>query len=55
MTRNTRPPERPEDCATAWFAALERARIDGNTAREEQAKHELTRLGVRVEWEGSAR
>jgi len=47
----TRVPERPEDCATAWFAVLERSRIDGDRDRERQARRELLRLGVRVEWE----
>lgn len=53
MSQRTRPPQRPEDCATAWFAALERARIDGDARREQQARRELARLGVRVEWEAA--
>jgi|LSQX01.3.fsa_nt_gb hypothetical protein len=53
MGRTISPPDRPEDCATAWFAVLERARIDGDRQREDQARRELARLGVRVEWEAS--
>jgi hypothetical protein len=49
----TKVPERPEDCATAWFAVLERSRIDGDREREEKARRELRRLGVHVEWEVS--
>lgn len=51
MRERTKVPDRPENCATAWFAVLERARIDGNTGREDRAKRELARLGIRVEWE----
>lgn len=42
-------PQRPEDCATAWFAVWERARIDGDFNREQQALQELRRLGVVIE------
>ena len=55
MPQRTKLPQRPEDCATAWFAVLERARIDGDASREEQAKRELARLGIRVEWERAYR
>lgn len=34
--------------ATAWFAVLERARLDDDYRRAEQATRELERLGVRV-------
>jgi hypothetical protein len=43
--------QRPENCATAWFAVLERARIEGDRQRESQAIRELRRLGIRVEFD----
>ena len=33
---------------TAWFAVLERARMDGNHERAAQAIRELRRLGITV-------
>ena len=38
----------PRDCATAWFAVLERARLDDNFERAAEAVRELKRLGVTV-------
>ena len=51
MSQAVKPPQRPEDCATAWFALLERARIDADLVHEDLARRELARLGVRVDWE----
>ena len=41
---------RPEDCPTAWFAVLERARIDHDYERAAAATRELRRLGVEVKF-----
>lgn len=43
-------PIRPEDCATAWFAVLERAFIDRDTERIIEAQRHLNRLGVAVKF-----
>jgi hypothetical protein len=52
MATSNRPvPQRPEDCATAWFAVLERARLTGDRQLELHALAELHRLGVKVEWQ----
>lgn len=40
--------QRPEDCATAWFAVLERALMDNDFVRAGKAQLELQRLGVEV-------
>jgi hypothetical protein len=48
MATATSDREKPENCATAWFAALERARIAGNARLESRAISELLRLGVHV-------
>jgi hypothetical protein len=37
-------------CASAWFAALERARLTSNHDLAARAKRELARRGVRVEF-----
>ena len=37
-----------ENCPTAWFCALERAREIGDFARAAEAQRQLKRLGVRV-------
>ena len=50
METRRRPATRAEDCPTAWFCVLERARIDGDRARERKARRELARLGVKVAW-----
>jgi len=50
MQRKKVEPARPEDCATAWFAVLERARIDGDAERQAQALRELRRLGIFLDW-----
>lgn len=50
MPRGSTRESRPEDCATAWFALLERSRIDGDREREAMARRNLNRLGVRVDW-----
>jgi hypothetical protein len=42
------PNGRPEDCATAWMAVLERARRVGDFERAAQATRELRRLGIVV-------
>ena len=42
------PEPKPEDCATAWFAALERARNIGDRQLERTAIQNLRRLGVQV-------
>ncbi len=47
----TRPAPRPENCPTAWFAVLERARLDGDRQREAEAIRQLQRLGVTVRWQ----
>jgi hypothetical protein len=36
--------------ASGWFVMLERARLDGDREREQQAIEELERLGVKVTW-----
>ena len=41
----------PRDCATAWFAVLERARLDNDFARAADAVRELRRLGVQVKFD----
>lgn len=41
----------PETDEKRVVAMLERSRIDGDRDREDQARRELRRLGVRVEWE----
>jgi hypothetical protein len=41
-----------EDCATAWFAVLERARLDDDYERATAAVRELRRLGVTVTFSG---
>jgi len=40
----------PEDCATVWFARLERAKDDHNFERAAEAVRELKRLGVDVKF-----
>jgi hypothetical protein len=45
---------RPEDCATAWFAVLERALDEGDVQRAAQAERELQRLGVDVRFRRKA-
>jgi hypothetical protein len=50
MAATTAEREKPENCATAWFAALERARMTGNLSLETRAKRELLRLGVVVQF-----
>ena len=40
----------PEDCATVWFARLERAMDDHDFERAAQAVRELRRLGVDVKF-----
>ena len=42
--------DRPEDEPVAWFAVLERARIEGDFARAAEAQRQLERLGVRVNY-----
>ena len=49
--RRKTPPPPPEDCATAWFAVLERARLDGDARLAQQAESELLRLGVNVRFD----
>ena len=39
---------RAEDSPTAWFAVLERARLDEDYETAARAKRELSRLGVEV-------
>ncbi len=41
----------PRDCPTAWFAVLERARMDGDFERAAEAIRQLRRLGVTVRFE----
>ena len=41
----------PQDCATAWFAVLERARLDNHFERAAEAVRELRRLGVQVKFD----
>ena len=50
MTRHAgrERPIDPHDCATAWFAVLERARLDEDYGLAERATRELERLGVKV-------
>ena len=48
MKTSPKHPPRPQDCATAWFAVWECARIDGDRERERQALENLRRLGVVV-------
>ena len=59
MATNKTKARAGEDCPTAWFCVLERARLDGDREREQQALRELKRLGVKVDWprepEGVAR
>lgn len=43
--------KRPEDCPTAWFAVLERARLDEDHERAAEAIRQLRRLGVHVRFE----
>lgn len=50
MTVATADTRRPEDCATAWFAVLERALHDGDVHRAAAATRELERLGVTVKF-----
>lgn len=50
MQCSPKSPERPEDCATAWFAALERARLTGDARLERIARDNLRRLGVSVDF-----
>jgi hypothetical protein len=38
----------PRECATAWFAVLERAKLDCDFERAAEAVRELRRLGVQV-------
>lgn len=38
----------PQNCLTAWFAVLERARLDGDLRLAQKAEGELRRLGVIV-------
>jgi hypothetical protein len=38
----------PEDCPTAWFAVLERAREVGDPVRAAEAEKQLRRLGVQI-------
>jgi hypothetical protein len=38
----------PNDCPTAWFAVLERARMDNDFKRAAYAESQLERLGVKV-------
>ena len=40
----------PEDCATVWFARLERAKDDHDFERAAEAVRELQRLGVSVKF-----
>ena len=40
----------PEDCPTAWFVTLERARRAQDFALAAKAERELQRLGVRVKY-----
>lgn len=49
--RTSAAPTKPEDCPTAWFAVLERARLDGDEARAAEAIRQLNRLGVVVHWQ----
>lgn len=42
----------PQNCPTAWFAVLERAREEGDYERAAQAERELRRLGVAVRFNG---
>lgn len=39
------------DCATAWFAVLERAKQAGDFATAARAVQELERLGVKVKYQ----
>lgn len=39
-----------ENCASVWFARLERARTLGDWRREAEAERNLRRLGVNVDW-----
>jgi predicted signal transduction protein with EAL and GGDEF domain len=43
--------DKPEDCPTAWFAVLERARLDDDFERASEAVRQLRRLGVRVKFD----
>jgi hypothetical protein len=43
------------DSPTAWFAALERARLTNNFQAAAMANRELLRLGVRVQFSRAAR
>lgn len=45
----------PNDSPVAWFATLERARLDGNHERAAHALRELRRLGVTVRFATAAR
>lgn len=56
MAQHTASPQptRAEDCPTAWFAVLERARIEGDARREAEAVRQLKRLGVTIDWAEAA-
>ena len=41
----------PRNCATAWFAVLERARLDDDFERAAEAVRELHRLGIEVKFD----
>lgn len=47
MMSNSKQPA-PEDCATVWFARLERAKNQKDFERAAEAVRELRRLGVDV-------
>ena len=53
VERAEKPPSNREasDCATAWFAVLERAREDNDFERAAEAVRQLRRLGVAVKFE----
>ena len=40
----------PTECATAWFALLERSRMVGDFESAARAQRELKRLGVSVKY-----
>lgn len=41
---------KPEDCATVWFARLERAKQDNDFELAAEAIRQLRRLGVEVQF-----
>jgi hypothetical protein len=48
-------PRPPEDCPTAWFVTLERARRTQDFELAARAERELQRLGVKVRYTSAQR